>query len=122
MRNPFAKPLTLGQWLLGSVCWTVACMGGWWGLTSVSFGWGLRSLGADLFVVSTFWLAHILVWRRAVSGEATFLRSPIRQTSALEALGCLWYVVLLLFQIAMALSGAIGTLLTLLISGHEGFN
>jgi len=122
MLYPFAKPFTLGHWLLSSVCWTVACMGGWWGLTTVLFGWGLRGLGADLSVIITFWLAHILVWRYAVSGEAKFLCSPIRQTSALEALCCLWYAVLLIFQVAMSLLGAVGTLLTFLISGTEGFN
>jgi hypothetical protein len=30
MHNPFAQPHTPGQWLLGSVCWTPSCVGGWW--------------------------------------------------------------------------------------------
>jgi hypothetical protein len=29
MRSPFSNPQTPGQWLLGSVCWTTVCVGGW---------------------------------------------------------------------------------------------
>jgi hypothetical protein len=61
-----------------------------------------------------FWLMYVLVWWRAVAGGEKFLRSPITQTTALEALGCLWFATLWVLQIVLLLMVAMTTLLVLL--------
>jgi hypothetical protein len=118
MHNPFAKPHTLGQWLLGSVCWTVSCVGGWILLLNILV-LQPRSFAIDMVGVSAFWLAHALIWWRAIAGGIAFLRSPVTEVSGLELAGRTWRVLLYMFQIAGLLLGAIGTHVTLLLGGAE---
>jgi len=115
MHNPVARPQTLPQWLLCSMCWTAGCYGIYW---LVARHYTL----ADGVEITAFWLAHILVWWRAVAGAEKFLRSPIARTTALEALGCLWYALLWVFQVIVLLMGAVTTLLVLASEGNGGFN
>jgi hypothetical protein len=117
MHNPFAKPHTLGQWLLGSVCWTLSCMGGW--LLVLNVLAQQRSFALDMLGVSVFWLAHAMIWWRALAGGIAFLRSPVTEVSVLELAGRTWRVLLYVFQIAALLLGAMGTLITLLLGEAE---
>jgi hypothetical protein len=118
MHNPFAKPHTLAQWLLGSVCWTISCVAGW--ILSLQIILLLpRSFALDLLGVGAFLLAHALIWGRAIAGGIAFLRSPVTEVSGLELAGRTWRVLLYAFQIVTLLPGIILTLLILLLRGAE---
>jgi hypothetical protein len=118
MHNPFTQPHTLRQWLLGSLCWTLSCVGGWILLLNVLV-LQQHSLAINMLGVSTFWLAHGLIWWRALAGGKAFLCSPAIEVSGLELAGRTWRVVLYVFQVVALLLGAIGTHLTLLFAGAE---
>jgi hypothetical protein len=87
MRNPFAKPRTLGQWLLGSVCWTVSCVGAWALLCAITKSkWdGPTSIVAGLVVQVLLW------WRAIPKGRA--LLEPAAY-SWLVMLGWQWWLLL----------------------------
>ncbi|MBF9219901.1 hypothetical protein [Hymenobacter ruricola] len=112
MQNPFAKPHTLEQWLASSLCWTLACVGGWLGLATL-FERHLSSENADFFILSSFWLAHSLIWWQALSGGEEWLQFTIEVTSVAKVAGCIWYATLTVFQIATLLIGGVWTLASL---------
>jgi hypothetical protein len=96
MRNPFAKLQTPGQWLLGSVCWAVSCVGGWLMLNAVVLQapYNQRTPGGPLFFLG-FAIAHILLWRKALPG----LSAVAIGASWLGTIAFLWQVLLLAFQL-----------------------
>ena len=113
MHNPFAKPHTLEQWLIGSLCWTLACMGGWVGMASGLFQLHLPGNYAQLVVMSTFWWMHLLVWFRAIASGVGFFRATLAYTSVLDIMGCIWFALLLSFQVFVLVIGALFTLWSL---------
>ena len=116
MHNPFAKPLAPKYWLLSSACWTVSCVGSWWLIANLLSANYLHSTAADTALVSTFWLAHILIWRRALAGGDAFLRAPETQGWGLGTMGSIWVALLFVFQIITLFAGLAGTFLILLFS------
>lgn len=95
MRNPFAKPYTPGQWLLGSVCWTVVCVGSW---VLVS-NWTLevpynQKTPDEPAIFLSFIVAYSFIWWKALPG----LRATETESSELQMLAFLWQVVLIAFQ------------------------
>lgn len=95
MRNPFAKPRTPGQWLLGSVCWTVACVGGWVLIST----WVLevpydQKTPDEPLVFLSFIVAYGLMWWKALPD----LKATEKDASWLEMLAFVWQVGLVAFQ------------------------
>ena len=66
MRNPFAKPRTLGRWLLGSGCWAAMCVSAWLGigqllavgLAAADSSWWL--LAGSYAIISTLFISKLL--------------------------------------------------------------
>lgn len=97
MRNPFAKPQTPGQWLLGSVCWVAICALCWAGLSYciADLSYEYRPLQPVLLLFS-FVPAYSLVWKKAVL-------SPVLSKVSLSGINCfivLWISALITAQIA----------------------
>lgn len=114
VHNPFQKPHSVEQWLLGSICWSTSCYVMWWLFTECLSPKQVGTQLADGVGMAAFWLAHLLVWRYAVNGGEEFTRSPIAQTTALEAVASLWLALLWLFQVVTLLLGILATLFVLL--------
>jgi len=70
VRNPFARPRTTGEWLLGSACWVVSSYGSWsggcWLLAQAAPRAGPPNQLADWFFAPGFLTASLLVVRFAV--------------------------------------------------------
>ena len=97
MRNPFAKPHTPGQWLLGSVCWVAICLLSWAGLTYciADLSYEYRTLQPTLLLLS-FVPIYGLVWKKGVL-------SPILTEAILSVVNffiVLWISVLITAQVA----------------------
>jgi hypothetical protein len=78
MNNPFTRPQTLGQWLLGSICWIGSGVSGTYLLTRVvdELLRGLNGLGSavpTLVFLSSAYFTIFLVWRRVMVGSSTVL-------------------------------------------------
>ena len=96
MHNPFAKPHTPGQWLLGSLCWTATCLGNWLAISAAVLEKPYHEKTPDepLFFLG-FAVAHGLLWWRAVPG----LKATETGGSSLEMLAFAWLVRLVAFQL-----------------------
>lgn len=96
MRNSFAKPETTPQWLLGSVCWTVACVGGWLllGKWVLDVPYNEKTPDEPLLFVG-FVVASGLLWWKAIPG----LAATKTTNSWLEILAFCWLCCLVLFQL-----------------------
>lgn len=102
MRNPFAKPRTLRQWLLGSVCWTVACVGGWGILDAPVVNFEPSPLSDKILgnlLATGLLLTHLLLWQKGVFSGWRPFRTDRCKGSALTLLAGLWLLLLLLFQL-----------------------
>jgi len=119
MHNPFVRPHTPWKWLLSSVCWVLACVSGWLPIAFLFSDGHLHSITADGITIGGFWLAHSVIWRRALRGWDPFLRLPQAQFSVLGVLGSTWIAFLILFQVATLLIGVAWTLLTILFFCHN---
>ncbi|MBJ6111566.1 hypothetical protein JAO73_21270 [Hymenobacter sp. BT523] len=84
-----------------------------WILITMLFERHLRSENADFFILSSFWLAHLIIWRRALAGGEEWLQSTIKVTSVSKVAGCIWYATLTVFQLAALLIGGVWTLVSL---------
>jgi len=105
MRNPFAKPHTPGQWLLGSVCWTVAGAIGWLLICALT-----ESPRDGLLGIVTGLLVQLLLWWRAVPRGRTLLEPAAY--SWLVMLCWQWWLllhVLLIVSFVLAIGSAITT-------------
>ena len=104
MHSPFAKPHTLGQWLLGSVCWTLSCVGGWIAISAMVLEapYDQKTPSGPLFSIS-FAIAYATMWWKAVPG----LKAVENGASWFEILAFVWQMVLVAFQFIWL----IGTLL-----------
>ena len=94
--NPLAKCPTPGAWLLNSMAWTVACVGGWLLINTVVLTepYDSRTPSEPLFFLG-FVVSHSLVWWRALPGL-----SPVKnQSSTLGMIAFTWQVGLVAFQI-----------------------
>jgi hypothetical protein len=96
MRNPLVKPHTVGQWLLGSVCWVTICLLSWAGLTYciAYLPYEYRPLQPALLLFS-FVPMYSLVWKKAVL-------SPVLTSARLSVINCfivLWITALITMQI-----------------------
>lgn len=99
MRNPFAQPRTTGQWLLGSVCWTVVCVGGWLLADHLLVqGYPVADDKLNL-ALGCFGLAHVLIWWRVVA-KVKYVAANSIAADLLVVLAFLWWLVLLVFQLA----------------------
>lgn len=96
MRNPFAKAHSPGQWLLGSLCWTMVCLISWLaiGAAVLEKPYDQKTPDEPWFFVS-FAVMHGLLWWRAVPG----LRATETDASSLEMLAFVWLVGLIAFQL-----------------------
>jgi hypothetical protein len=99
MQNPFSKPHTPEQWLLGSVCWVVLSVGSW-----VLLVWLLSqsALAAELAVsasIPAFWISYAVTLWRSVVGARDFIHSPKAHMSLLGILGICWIILLSVYQV-----------------------
>ena len=96
MRNPFAKPHTPGQWLPGSVCWTVACVGGWLllGKWALDVPYKQKTPDEPLLFVG-FFVAYGLLWWKGVAG----LRINPSNSDWSQIAAYCWLCILTLFQL-----------------------
>lgn len=112
MCNPFAKPQTAGQWLLGSVCWALLSVGSWVLVVSLL----LRSpLAEELTVPASmlaFWISYAVVLRRSVVGASRFVYSPEARMSLLGVIGICWIVLLSVYQVVGLAFGLVGSVFT----------
>ena len=113
MNSPSVKPTTRARWLASSVCWTLSCAAGWWLLTKAVPHWQLRDSTANMVSVGGFWVAHVLIWRRAVAGSTTYLYSLATQAAAVSAVGSVWIMLLLALQVLSLLVGVVVSALAL---------
>ena len=128
VQNPFQKPQSLPQWLLSSVCWTFACLGGLAFISTVL----LKIPGEYTNLRFTICLcgalvAHVLIWWKAVEWKALDTNWRMRDAKHgqlwLAAAAKLWLTGLLVFQVlcSFMLLGAIGLIGELLgISSDSG--
>ena len=101
MRSPFAKPRTTEQWLLGSICWAVACLGGWWAIAYALGQWPRTEGYTFFFAPFGFVTAHWLLWRKAVCQGWQLAGYEDAYTAWWLKTGAyLWFGILILFQIA----------------------
>ena len=115
MRNPFAKPQTLGQWLLGSVCWVVCCLGCFWGSIYTSnyfpkygFAHYYPILGTAILICVTMWKQAIFIGWQLVGEE---------KASALKLMISLWLLLLtVLLIISVLLIGFVSIAIIVTIS------
>jgi hypothetical protein len=104
MYNPFAKPHTPGQWLLGSVCWLVCCVGSWCGSDYLLLKSYPAGGGPVLPVFGCFCLAHLLIWRKVVVGNRAVLDPAQSPAAGFQLVAAyLWWLVVVLFQITCLL-------------------
>lgn len=113
MRNPFARPRTPEQWLLGSVGWTVLGVAGWWAAVAAT-----PSLYDENIVVGAQLgtLVQALLWGLAVPGGRALLAAEQRRWPAV--LGWCWWGLL---HLALLLALGLTLLTWLLIAAfHDG--
>jgi hypothetical protein len=105
MHNPFAKPHTLGQWLPGSICWVVACVGGWCAVNAWIQTWTGRHNGSPvtLALFSSFLVSHLLIWKKVIASGKVLLDAESLSPIVVVILSHLWMLVLLLFQVVCLL-------------------
>ncbi|RZK95921.1 MAG: hypothetical protein EOO62_29695 [Hymenobacter sp.] len=120
MTNPFQKPHTVSQWLLGSVCWTMACLGAWW------LGWMLldnvlpKSWNSLVLIgmPMSFCVAHALIWGRAVARGNALIRYDEQYLpfSLTRLAARLWYTALVVVQMLSLVGLLVAGLLMLVDS------
>ena len=108
MPNVFAKPHTIAQWLLGSVCWLGCCVGGWCAsdylLLEGSLSHTAINDGPVLLVFGCFCLAQLLIWRKVlVAGRAVLDPAQSSATGLQLAAAYMWWLVVVLLQIIACL-------------------
>ncbi|RZK61070.1 MAG: hypothetical protein EOO59_05960 [Hymenobacter sp.] len=114
MQNPFAKPRTTPQWLLGSVCWTAGAWGCWlaaaalasWLLPHAEWPGNVLLLGGFPLVQATVWLKAVpRSWQAAQAAAGSVLVLPAGGWLLLLVGLHLYCLVLFLVGLAFALSG-----------------
>jgi hypothetical protein len=105
MHNPFAKPHTLGQWLPGSICWVVACVGGWCAVNAGFQAWTGRHNGDSvaLALFSSFLVSHLLIWKKVIASGKALLDAESLSSIVVVIISYLWMLLLLLFQVVCLL-------------------
>ncbi|QKG51744.1 hypothetical protein [Hymenobacter sp. BRD67] len=98
MRNPFEKPHSPGQWLLGSICWAVACIGAWVIIGYTSEIQSVKMTGPILY--GCFWPLHFMIWWQAVRGGLYWLRASQVGGWLLNLTITLWLFIVVVFQVA----------------------
>jgi hypothetical protein len=101
MRNPFTKPRTLGQWLLGSICWVVACVASCYAFNAWVQTWaGPNNEGTvALTRFSGFLVGHVLIWKKVIASGKTLLDAESLSSIVVVMLSHLWMLLLILFQV-----------------------
>lgn len=99
MRNPFKKPLTPRQWLVSSICWTITTVLAWLVFNYLQ-ACALQEMGVPTgldftLAISSFCLAHIVLWQRVVRGPQLAVDIPSR----LKAAMWLWRIGVATFQL-----------------------
>lgn len=82
MQNSFIPSRTPGQWLLSSVGWTATCLLGAWVVNPVAYKIIMANSAADndsfnvmvLVALSTYCVAHSLIWWLGLSGSSAVIR------------------------------------------------
>ena len=108
MHNVFAKPHTIGQWLLGSICWLACCVGGWCAsdylLLKGSIHHSNGNDGPVLLVFGCFCLAQWLIWRKVLAAGRPMLDPAQSSVTGFQlAAAYLWWLVIVLLQIISCL-------------------
>jgi RsiW-degrading membrane proteinase PrsW (M82 family) len=94
------KPLTPAEWLLHSMCWTLACVAGWLlASTAITKLLDTNETWVEWLLFGTAAAAHLLIWYKAVLSTWD---TVAEQTEPfwLSILSAGWTLVLLLFQLA----------------------
>ncbi|MBO2032689.1 hypothetical protein J4D99_14930 [Siccationidurans ginsengisoli] len=104
MRNPFRKPRSPGQWLLGSVCWTLLCLFPSLLIYFLLVGiFGKSGNASDITYMLlgciSFWSMHLLIWRRAVYASPSWLKSNTASSVIFKLAGATWLFLLIIFQL-----------------------
>ena len=120
MNNPFLKPHTVGGWLLGSLCWTGACLIPWW-ITWMVLDNVLPKSWNSLVLIwmpLSFCVAHVLIWWRAVAGGNALIRYDEQYLpfSLTRLAARLWYTALVLGQVLCLVGLLVAGLLLLVDS------
>ena len=121
-RNPPVAPArTPARWLAGSLAWTAACVGSWLVLYhALPPLWQSRTGPDEWLCLGSFWLAHGLIWRKAVAGGSFLLWTPAATASTLDAVGSTWLACLFVFQLLAFVLGVAVTGLTLVLINWPG--
>lgn len=112
MRNPFANPLTVRQWLLSSLCWVGSCLAGFYGSV-----YGVATLlphSGDLVGWVFFGSAMVvcaLMWRRVIA--IGWQLQPAGEPTWLVVCGGVWRLLLTFLLIASVVLIGIGVFITL---------
>jgi hypothetical protein len=113
MRNPFAKPHTPGQWLLGSVCWTVSSISLWWWMSTKSAtaleAYSPAAIG--LLSILIYWPACLLIWWKGVMHGNVWVWSMPTNKAWFKMTAGVWLAVLTAFQILTTILGIACTFL-----------
>jgi len=100
MRNPFAKPRTPWQRVLGSVCWTVGSISLWWFSTdwiTVSEAYSHQAI--NLFSFIAYLPICLLVWWKGVINGVRWIQSIPTNKFWFRIAAGVWLATLIVFQI-----------------------
>ena len=122
MQNPFAKPHTLPQWLLASLCWVAGCLLIFCGCSRAAFAL-FSSEGISLVAVfGSAIVVCFLMWQRVIAtgwglvGEAN-AKSVARKVVA--RLAGFWLFLLITAFVVSVVLIAFGALICLALSGDS---
>jgi hypothetical protein len=123
MRNPFAKPRTLGQWLASSLCWVIGCVGGWYAFNAWVQAWAGVNYGSTvaLAMFSSFLVGHLLIWKKVIASGKALLDAESYSSITVLLISHLWMLLLLLFQIVCLVLLPLGCLLLIPAAETGGF-
>ncbi|MGI4872748.1 MAG: hypothetical protein ACRYFX_16430 [Janthinobacterium lividum] len=114
MQSPPTPPPA--QWLASSIAWTAGCLGSWLLLYyALPPLWQSRTGPAEWLCLGGFWLAHFLIWRKAVAGGSFLLWTPAATATALDAVSSTWLACLFVFQLLAFVLGIAVSGLTLVL-------
>lgn len=100
MRSPFARPRTAGEWLVGSTCWVVSGLGGWWGISVILAQYPATEACSRCFAPFGFVAVQWMLWRNAVRAGWRLLAWELTSTPLwLKITACTWLGILVLFQL-----------------------
>jgi hypothetical protein len=123
MHNPLAKPHTLGQWLLGSLSWVIACLAGWHACNAVVQKWTGVNNGPTvaLALFSSFLVGHLLIGKKVIASGKALLDAASISPMVVVLLSHLWMLLLILFQVVCLLLIPLMCLFTSFPTGSKGF-